>query len=129
MSEHFSNGTEGYAWMANWCNRCERDHAAHIETYENGGCEVLCRELLGLPVPEFIEGTGRLGDTIHCVEFRPCTSCGHGDGGGEPDPRPIPIHPDQGLLFDATELAPGVPAGVLQDEGLPSVLNPERVDA
>lgn len=126
MSAHFSNGTEGFAWMENWCDRCENDHACHREEPEHGGgCEVLLRELTDQPVPEFIEGTGRLGDTVHCIEFRPCKACGEGGGDDDGDTPPrIPIHPDQGVFFDASLLAPGVPSGVLLDECLPSVLNP-----
>lgn len=121
MSRYFSNGTEGFAWMANWCDRCERDHQAHIDHHEDG-CKIFLRSLTlerDEIIPEWIEQDRyALGDNVHCVEFRPCGECGEGRGDGDDEPKPIPIHPDQGQLFDTTNLTPGVPRGVLIDEGL-----------
>lgn len=104
----FSNGTEGYAWMANWCDRCLRD-APFRNTGKGSGCPLLQIALLGRTPAEWMEQPwgqikGRpegdtapvLGDTYHCIEFR-----GPGGGGGEPRPKPTP--PDQGALFDRSE--------------------------
>jgi hypothetical protein len=131
MSRYFSNGTEGFAWQANWCDRCANDHTMHGPDADGPGCPILARSLTledGETIPEWLEqwdGTGPfpLGDNVHCIEFRPCTDCG--EGGDDDEPRPTPVHPDQGALFDASALAPGVPRGVLIDEGLWH----EKVDA
>jgi hypothetical protein len=87
----FSNGTEGEAWMANWCHRCLRD-----APFRNGiaptGCELILTALLGQTPAEWIEQDRfSLGDQYHCIEFR-----APGSGGGEPRPRPTP--PGQGEL-------------------------------
>lgn len=33
MSEMFSNGTEGEAWMARWCDVCDNDHGADSDKH------------------------------------------------------------------------------------------------
>lgn len=88
----FSNGDEGHAWMANWCDRCAVD-----QPYRSGithtGCPLIELALLGRTPAEWIEEKPfSLGDRYTCVEFRP-----RGGGGGEPKPRPTP--PGQGELL------------------------------
>lgn len=114
MSRYFSNGTEGYAWMANWCDRCDKDHQAHVGEHENG-CEIIARSMLAEPdelIPEWVEtwdGTGPFppGDNVHCLAFAPCQGCNPGDDGcgWETPTGPPPVHKDQGKLFDAPEEA------------------------
>lgn len=93
----FSNGTEGYGWMANWCDRCLRD-----APFRNGiartGCELILIALDGKTPAEWLDGPrdeqGRysIADQYHCIEFR-----APGSGGGEPRPKPTP--PGQGSLL------------------------------
>lgn len=87
----FSNGTEGYGWMANWCDRCLRD-----APFRNGisprGCELILIAMDGKTPAEWLDGPrdekGRysIADQYHCIEFR----APGGGGGGEPRPRPTP---------------------------------------
>ena len=98
----FSNSTEGYGWMANWCDRCLVD-----APYRNGlkgatGCNLLVIALLGQTPAEWIDGPRdehglySIGDQYHCVNFR-----APGGGGGEPRPKPTPR--DQLELFGRDE--------------------------
>ena len=110
MSRYFSNGTEGYAWMANWCDRCDKDHQAHIDNHEDG-CPIIAMAYLldgDETIPEWVEtwdgkGPFPLGDNVHCLAFAPCQQCDGGGGddgcGWEPPQPPVVVHPDQGLLF------------------------------
>lgn len=102
MSSYFSNGTEGDAWRAAWCDRCLNDHSMHPPDEKPPGCEVLLRAYTHDEVPEFIDNSAGEGFTlppaVHCIMFAPCTSCDPPDGDG--GPRPIPIHPDQGKLVN-----------------------------
>jgi hypothetical protein len=93
----FSNGTEGYSWMANWCDECtNNDEATEL------WCPILSVALLGKTPAEWVEQPwkqikGRpegevapsLGDTYHCTEFvqRPEW---HDDPDGDPPPPPDP---------------------------------------
>jgi hypothetical protein len=62
----FSNGTEGYAWMANWCDRCV--HEADPDT--NGGCPLLLVSMLGKTPAQWTEVDRRsLGSQYTCSEF------------------------------------------------------------
>lgn len=38
MSEMFSNGTEGEAWMSRWCDVCDNDHGSDSEV-RCGDCD------------------------------------------------------------------------------------------
>ena len=96
----FSNGTEGHAWTANWCDECMHDRSARADT--GPGCPLLCVALLHEVTPaEWIEqpadelGRRSLGDRYHCIEFRKDDG---GDGGPDdpdPDPDPPPQVPGQ----------------------------------
>lgn len=93
----FSNGTEGYGWMANWCDRCLRD-----APFRNGiaktGCELILIALMDKTPAEWLDGPRderglySIEDQYHCIEFR-----APGDGGGEPRAKPTP--PGQGTLL------------------------------
>lgn len=97
----FSNGTEGYGWMANWCDRCLRD-----APFRNGiakqGCPLILVAYMGRTPAEWLEqerdeqGRYSIEDQYHCIEFR-----APGDGGGEPRPKPTPK--GQGDLFPPDE--------------------------
>ncbi|GAT13189.1 hypothetical protein [Mycolicibacterium thermoresistibile] len=111
----FSNGTEGYGWMENWCYRpCMNPVEVAWRRYENGerktppkdypgGCPLIQAALLGKTPVEWIDqwgGTGPypIADRFHCIEFR-----GPDGGSGEPRPRPDP--PGMDGLFERPERA------------------------
>ena len=86
----FSNGTEGYAWMDNWCDRCVHDKGTRDGTDE-AGCPLVMVALMGKTPIEWIDQTEnghRLGDTYHCTEFRD-----EDEGGGDDDAPPPPGPP------------------------------------
>ena len=117
---YFSNGTEGYGWMANWCDRCVNDHSTHLREpdYDNG-CPHICSMMNHEPIPAMIRLDEGVWGSWTCMDFRRC-SCDRGpDDPSEPDPEP-PVHPGQGAMFDADALAPGVPRGEYLDS-LPKV--------
>jgi hypothetical protein len=93
----FSNGTEGYEWMAGWCDRCLRD-APFQRGLNRSGCPLILIALQDRTPAEWLDGPrdekGRysIADRYHCIEFRP-----PGGGCGEPKPRPDP--PGQDGLF------------------------------
>lgn len=95
----FANGTEGYGWMANWCDRCLRD-APFRNMGKGSGCPLLMVAMVESRTPaEWLEqvndeGLYSIGDHYHCIEFR----APGGDGGNEPKPKPDPR--GQGTLFD-----------------------------
>jgi hypothetical protein len=67
----FSNGTEGHAWMANWCESCTNDSPELVDRGE--GCPLIMVALMGRTPAEWIDQTADghyLGDTYHCTEFR-----------------------------------------------------------
>ncbi|TDB86468.1 hypothetical protein E1264_17880 [Actinomadura sp. KC216] len=90
----FSNGTEGYAWLDNWCGRCINDKPAR-DGRDDEGCPLILVSLMGRTPIEWIEkrdpesGLVRLGDSYHCMYFR------DEDDGGDPEPTPIPDPPGQ----------------------------------
>lgn len=119
---YFSNGTEGGIWMSEWCNRCVHDHALHTDTGE--GCEHILNTMVEVFDPVFLRvtktarhyQTGEPVDyeTWECIEFSRCP-CDRGpDDPGQPL-KPTP-DPNQGALFDADALMPGVWRDVVLDE-------------
>jgi hypothetical protein len=107
----FSNGTEGYGWMENWCwAPCQQPDEVAWQRYEEGkrktppksgtGCPLILVAMLGRTPTEWLkqereDGLICIGDQYHCVEFRPPGS------GGEPGPpRPKRDPPGQLALFD-----------------------------
>ncbi|SDX52448.1 hypothetical protein SAMN05216215_10122 [Saccharopolyspora shandongensis] len=97
----FSNGTEGYGWMAAWCDNCLRD-APFRNGISNNGCPIILVAQLGRTPAEFLDGPrdehGRysIGQQYTCIEYR-----APGDGGGEPRPKPEPRGMDG--LFERPE--------------------------
>ena len=100
----FSNGTEGYGWMANWCDRCLRD-APHRNMGKGSGCPLILVALQDRTPAEWLDGPrdekGRysIEDQYHCIEFKGPG----GGGGGEPRPKPEPSGMDG--LFPRPERA------------------------
>lgn len=98
----FSNGTEGYAWMANWCGRCVHDAPTRRDDWANG-CPLLIVAITGKTPIEWLDGPrdehGRygLGDQYHCVMFR------DEDNPGPDEPTPIPDPPGQLTLCPRDE--------------------------
>lgn len=90
-SAAFSNGSQGYSWTYNNCDRCINDKPAREGGYEDG-CPILLVTLMSKTPAEF------LGDRVFadytCVEFR------DEDSGPSPEPKPVPDPPGQGLLLD-----------------------------
>jgi hypothetical protein len=89
----FSNGTEGYGWMAAHCATCIHDRPAR-QGREEDGCPLVTVALVGRTPAEWIPGdpitpTGySIREQYHCVEYR------HEDD-PDPTPRPIPTPPGQ----------------------------------
>lgn len=103
----FSNGTEGHAWMDQWCFRCVHDKGTR-DGSDPVGCPLVMVALMGRTPSEWLEQpwqqiNGRpdgdtapvLGDTYHCVEFR-----NEDDPGPGYEPQPDPPPPGQLPLFD-----------------------------
>lgn len=88
----FSNGTEGYGWQANWCDRCLIDAPFRNGLKNAQSCPLLLVALGGKTPVEWLDGPrdehGRysIADQYHCIEAR---FPGDG-GGGEPRPKPDP---------------------------------------
>ncbi len=104
----FSNGTEGYAWTARWCDTCVNDRGSRDGT-DPAGCPLLMVALTGRTPVEWIEQpwkqiVGRpegqtaptLGDTYHCTEY---VEDG-GDGDPTPEPGPDPEVSGQMTIFE-----------------------------
>ena len=97
----FSNGTEGYGWMANWCDRCLRD-----APFRNGiaptGCPLILVALAERIPAQWFDGPrdehGRysIAQQYTCIEFK-----APGSGGDGPRPKPEP--PDMDGLFPKPE--------------------------
>jgi hypothetical protein len=52
----FSNGTQGYGWMANWCDRCIHDDLDAPSTDPSGiiGCPIIAVTMVGKTPSEFL---------------------------------------------------------------------------
>ncbi|MFF4548638.1 hypothetical protein ACFY1J_31135 [Streptomyces sp. NPDC001406] len=93
----FSNGTEGYGWMAANCDRCIHDKSAR-QGNDAQGCPLVLITLMGRTPAQFLDGPrdeeGRYGiaDQYVCTEFR-------SEDDPDPEPRPIPTPPGQGELW------------------------------
>ncbi|MFB7596935.1 hypothetical protein [Streptomyces sp. NPDC056160] len=93
----FSNGTEGYGWMAANCDRCIHDKPAR-QGNDAQGCPLVLITLVGRTPAQFLDGprddSGRYGiaDQYVCTEFR-------GEDDPDPEPRPTPTPPGQGELL------------------------------
>ena len=95
MSRFFSNGTEGRAWEALWCQRCEHDHSMHSPDGE-GGCVHLMHAMCGMDdelAGVWFDESERFGFTfppaVRCAEFKACEPCGEDvtlDANGYPSP-------------------------------------------
>lgn len=89
----FANGTEGYGWMDNWCDRCVHDKGTRDGTDERG-CPLVMVALMEKTPVEWIDGPrdeqGRysIADQYHCTEFR------DEDEGGDDDAPPGPPAPE-----------------------------------
>jgi hypothetical protein len=89
----FSNGTEGYEWMGNWCDRCVHDKPARQDDPGNG-CPLILVAMMSRTPAEWIEQERfGLADRYHCVLFRD-----EDDPGGR-EPVPVPDPPGQLLLL------------------------------
>lgn len=91
----FSNGTEGYGWMAAWCDRCLRD-APFRRGLTATGCPLILIAQVDERIPgEWFDGPrdehGRysIAQQYTCIEFR-----APGSGGSGPRPRPEPTGMD-----------------------------------
>lgn len=95
----FCNGTEGYDWLAAWCERCFHDKGTR-DGSDPVGCPLVMVALMGRTPSEWLDGPRnehghyRIVGKYHCVEFR-----------DEDDPGPgyepvEPASPDQMELFD-----------------------------
>ncbi|MFD9192934.1 hypothetical protein ACFWCA_32570 [Streptomyces phaeochromogenes] len=93
----FSNGTEGYRWMAANCDQCIHDKPARQGDDANG-CPLVLITLLARTPRQFIDGPrdehGRYGIATQyvCTEFR-------GEDERDPTPRPVPTPDGQGELL------------------------------
>lgn len=95
----FSNGTEGYGWMAANCGRCVHDKPAR-QGHEEKGCPLILVAMMHKTPVEFLDGPrdehGRYGiaDQYHCIEFRD-----EDDDDGPYEPQPIPDPPGMDALI------------------------------
>jgi hypothetical protein len=78
----FSNGTEGYAWMDNWCwHPCKKDR--------NEDCPLIMASIMGVTPIEWTEVERfSLADRYNCSEFEPDDRDGDDR---EPEPFPQPV--------------------------------------
>lgn len=90
----FSNGTEGFAWMGNWCHECKHD-----DDETEKWCPILTLAMIGEKTPaEWVEKNPYgLGDRYECTEFEPRDEDGDDP---EPEPEPVPEDPNQLTIFD-----------------------------
>lgn len=62
-----SNGTEGCAFEARFCERCLRDKECREK--QSGGCDILMNALCAIPPAEWIQDDD--GDNPRCTAFEP----------------------------------------------------------
>lgn len=110
---YFSNGTEGCAWMANWCDRCTHDHDEMHVQQVGPGCEHTANLYFGHYDPVFTRQDPLEFAGWRCIMFSRC-QCDRGPDDPGVEPAPIP-DPNQGALFDVDALAPGVWRDVVLD--------------
>jgi hypothetical protein len=97
----FSNGTEGFAWMGNWCDQCVHDKGTRDGSDETG-CPLVMVALMQRTPVEWLDQTEnghRLGDTYHCTEFVD-EDDGPDDPEPEPEPEPPPVIEGQVDMFE-----------------------------
>lgn len=117
----FSNGTEGDAWMANWCERCLRD-APFRNGISNTGCPLLLIALDGYTPAEWIvDQPFQLGHQYRCTEFR---AAGYRNPG--PDPLPEPQAMD-GLFPRPSPARRALTGTPVERPGLRPVITPHLV--
>lgn len=90
----FSNGSQGYGWMARNCDHCIHDKSARSDDY-GPGCPLVMVALMGRTPIQWLAETEEAwvyGD-FRCIEFR------SEDDGPGPEPQPIPTPPGQGELL------------------------------
>lgn len=91
----FSNSTEGYGWMANWCDRCAHD-APYQRDEAKEGCPLIAVALMGRTPREWMAGErGPSGgiyieDQYHCIYFRD-------ENDDDPDAKPVPLPDPPGM--------------------------------
>lgn len=93
----FSNGTQGYGWMANWCDRCLHD-AIFQNTGKGSGCPIIASVMCDNTVPpEWYAPTeeDEIFANYTCIEFKP-------RGWRDPEPKPKP-DPQPDALFPTPE--------------------------
>lgn len=104
-----SNGTDGDYFRAEWCDRCVRDHSAHIgEVTGPAGrwtCSIHSAGLIAYPGPGPEEWERRIVDgrlETRCTAFQACWPC-RIPGAVEPPrrrPRPRCLPGQQGLALE-----------------------------
>lgn len=109
---YFSNGTEGYGWQSRWCDRCANDHGMHNGNMGEPQCPHIMDLLFGNDNGVFLGDN--FTEPMTCIDFTRCT-CDRGPDDPPGEKPPPPIDPNQGALFDITEVAMGVPAVVYAD--------------
>ncbi|MGW1796872.1 hypothetical protein ACWCQN_12885 [Streptomyces sp. NPDC001984] len=89
----FSNGDQGYGWMAANCDRCVHDKSARDD---NGGegCPLVLIALVGRTPAQWLCETEQqaIFADYTCTEFR-------GEDDDDPTPRPMPTPDGQGELL------------------------------
>lgn len=102
-----SNGTMSALWQDEWCERCANDHGfSHVSIAErdaNKGCPHMLRMLVEDGPYDFLSDEHAEDEfawdprKLVCRWFERCPC--EDEGGGDPPVAPIPVHPEQGLLF------------------------------
>lgn len=94
----FSNGSQGYGWMARNCDRCIHDKPAR-EGNDGQGCPLVLVALMGRTPIQWLCETEeqQIHADFHCIEFR------DEDDGPSPEPTPIPDPPGQLTLLPRDE--------------------------
>lgn len=90
----FSNGSQGYGWMANNCDRCLHDKPARSND-PGEGCPLVLVALMNKTPAEWLAETEEawVYGNFTCIEFR------DENNGPGPEPTPIPDPPGQLTLL------------------------------